>query len=107
MKDVIYLVCNKDKVESMRKSLPTLKRGEFPIKVNIEVNTENMRPPVLEKTIYVEDWRQGIDLEDVEFNQHIITKEEAEIIRQRRIEKMKQILEGQGYTVAQLEDGQE
>jgi hypothetical protein len=43
------------------------------------------------RRIGVNDWRHGIDLEDGEFRQSIITPEEAGSIRQRRLEKMREM----------------
>jgi hypothetical protein len=42
-------------------------------------------------------------MNDVEFRQSIITPEEAEMIRQRRLEKMRSILKAQGFTVTEPE----
>jgi hypothetical protein len=95
MKEVIYLVVSQNKVERMTKRLPDLYRGEIPVKLTLNVPKEAFNPPTLDQEVYVEDWRQGIDLEDVEFRQSIITKEEAEVIRQTRLEKMKTVLEAQ------------
>lgn len=38
MKDVIYLVVNANQVVRMTKTLPSLKRGEVPIKVSVSVD---------------------------------------------------------------------
>lgn len=99
MKDLIYLVVDQDKVKRMTKSLPSIYRGEVIVKLNVGVSDKAFDPPTLSQEIYVDDWRKGIDLEDVEFRENIITEEEAETIRQRRLEKMREILEGQGYEV--------
>lgn len=104
MKETAFLVVSRKGVQALRKTLPDIKRGEIVLKVHIEVPDEAFAPPVLEQRIFVENWRQGIDLEDVDFDQNIITEEEAELIRNRRIEKMKTILEGQGYTVQEIEE---
>lgn len=104
MKEVIYLVVSQNKVERMTKRLPDLYRGEIPVKLTINVPKEAFNPPTLDQEVFVEDWRQGIDLEDVEFKKNVITKEEAEEIRQRRLARMKEVLEGQGFTVTEPED---
>jgi hypothetical protein len=104
MKEVIYLVVSQNKVERMTKRLPDLYRGEIPVKLTLNVPKEAFNPPTLDQEVYVEDWRQGIDLEDVEFRQSIITKEEAEVIRQTRLEKMKTVLEAQGYKIEKPEE---
>ena len=103
MKDVLFLVCNREKVEYMRKTLPDIKRGEILVKLSMEVAPKAFGSPTIEKQIYVEDWKEGIDIEDVEFRKNTITKEEAELIKTKRIEKMKQILENQGYVVEKPE----
>jgi len=99
MKDVIYLVCNSEKVESMRKTLPDLRKGEICVKLTVEVDPKAFGSPTVEKKVYVEDWKRGIDLEDVEFRKNIITEEEAKMIREKRLERMEEILISQGYTV--------
>ena len=107
MKDIIYLICSRDKVESMRKTLPDVRRNEIVVKLKVDVDDKVYGTPTIEKSVYVEDWIKGIDLKDVEFNQNIITEEEAEIIRQKRLEKMKEILRQQGYTVLPPEEKEE
>jgi hypothetical protein len=104
MKETIYLVVNRNKVERMTKNLPSLSRGEIPVRVNIQVEETAFRTPVIEKEVYVEDWREGVDMGDVEFEGTAITKEEVEIIRARRLEKMQEILQSQGYTVTKEEE---
>lgn len=99
MKDIIYLICSKEKVEGMRKTLPYVKRSEIVVKLNVEVAQKAFGSPTIEKQVYIEDWTKGIDIEDVEFKKSIITDEEAEIIRNKRLEKMKEILKSQGYIV--------
>jgi hypothetical protein len=95
MKEIIYLVVDQRGVQNMRKTLPEVRRGEIPVKRTINVPPEAFSPPTLSQEITVNDWRQGIELRDVEFKHDIITPEEAEVIRQRRLEKMRSILEGQ------------
>ena len=99
MKDVIYLTIDQRGVQAMRKSYTGARRGEVIVKLNVEVPKEAFNPPVLEQRVYVNDWRDGIDLEDVQFKQNVITEEEAELVRQRRLEKMSRILAEQGYKV--------
>lgn len=103
MREVIFLVADRHGVRRMTKNLPSLNRGEIPIKVKVEVEEQAFRTPVIEKEIYVEDWREGIDMADVEFNLNAITKEEAEIIKQKRFDKMQSLLEAQGYAVTKPE----
>lgn len=104
MKEIIYLVVSQQKVERMTKNLPQLSRGEIPVKVSVEVEQGAFRTPVIEKEITVNDWRLGIDLDDIEFKQHVITGEEADMIRERRIEKMRGILQENGYSVEKVEE---
>lgn len=104
MKDKIYLIVSSHKVERMTKNLPDLKRGEIPIEVVVEVAQTAFRTPVIIKEIYIEDWREGIDMADVDFEGRAITAEEAQIIREKRLEKMRGILEENGYTIEKAEE---
>lgn len=101
MKEVIYLTASRNGVGStVRKNLPTnLGRGEVPIKVTVEIASDAFAPPVIEQSIYIQNPYNGIDLEDVHFNGSIITESEAELIRQKRLEKAADILKSNGYTV--------
>lgn len=104
MKDVIYLTADQRGVQSMRKSYTGARRGEVVIKLNVEINPKAFSPPVLEQSVYVDEWQKGIDMEDVKFEKNVITEEEAELVRQRRLEKMRDILENQGYTITKPEE---
>lgn len=101
MKEVIYLTASRSGVGStVRKNLPTnLTRGEVPIKVVVEIAPDAFAPPVIEQSIYIENPYKGIDLEDVHFEGSVITESEAELIRQKRLEKAANILKANGYTV--------
>jgi hypothetical protein len=99
MKDVVYLVVSRAGVQSMRKSLPTLHRGEIAVKVHITASEKSFAPPTIEQRIDIQDPYQGVDLEDVHFNGATITQEEAEIIRQRRLARAAEILAANGYKV--------
>lgn len=101
MKDTIYLRVSKNKVEGMTKSPPSLARGEIPVRLIVEVDPEAFREPVLERHVQVTDWRQGVDVADVMFRESVITEDEAKVIRDRRIAQMREILEGQGFTVTE------
>lgn len=83
----------------MTKSLPRLNRGEIPVKVVVEVDPAAFREPVIERHVHVTDWREGIDLADVELREAVITEEEAQIIRDRRLSQMQRVLEERGFTV--------
>ena len=103
MKDVIYLTVNRQGVQSMRKSYTGAKQGEAIVKLSVTVPEEAFSPPVLEQHVIVNDWREGIDLEDVKFEQNVITEAEAEMVKQKRLAKMQEILESQGFTVSKEE----
>lgn len=103
MKEIIYLICSKQKVEGMRKRVTNVHRTEILVKLVVEVDPKAFGRPTIEKEIYIDDWTKGIDLEDVEFRKNIITGEEAELIKSKRIEKMREILEKQGYTITDPE----
>ena len=101
MKETIYLVVSPYKVERMTKNLPELRRGEIPVKLELEVAEDAFREPVITKQVHITDWRDGIDIADVEFKESVITEEEAELIKAQRLERMKSILEKQGFTVTE------
>lgn len=99
MKETIYLVVSRHRVERMTKRMPELSRGEIPVKLVLEVDPSAFREPVIEKQVIIEDWRQGIDIGDVELREGVITETEAQMIRERRLAEMKRILEEQGYKI--------
>lgn len=101
MKEVIFLTASRNGVgNTVRKNLPTnLRNGEVPIKVVVEIASDAFAPPVIEQSIVIENPYKGIDLEDVHFNGSTITESEAELIRQKRLEKAASILQANGYTV--------
>lgn len=103
MDEIIYLTVSRKKVEKMTKTLPEMRKGEIPIKLTVKVNDKAFGRPVVEQQIYVDDWTKGIDLEDVEFRKNVITDEEAQMIREKRLQKMKTILENQGYKIEEPE----
>lgn len=107
MKDTIYLLINKNGVQGMRKSFVGTKRGEVCVKFNVEMPSDAFEPPVLVQNVYIDKWTKGVDMEDVQFNQNVITEEEAEIVRGNRLAKMAEILKSQGYTVSKAEEGEE
>jgi hypothetical protein len=104
VREIIYLVADRRGVSRMTKNMPSLNRGEIPIKLVLEIEDTAYREPVIEKHVHVEDWRQGVDIADVQFKETIITEEEAELIRQRRLEKMQEVLEEQGYVVTRKDE---
>lgn len=108
MKDTIYLVAKKGSgITSMFKTsrgVKNLKKGEIPIKLTVTIDDGNWKPPFIEKSIHVDRWDQGIEMEDVEFEGHYVTEEEFELIRQRRLDNYIEILNHQGYDVIKREE---
>jgi hypothetical protein len=105
MKETIYLTVSKQGIQAMRKSYTGEKKGEIVVKLLVEVDDKVFgAPPTVEKFVHVSDWKTGVDVDDVKFDQHFITEEEAEIIRQKRLLKMKEILESQGFTIEKTEE---
>lgn len=104
MQDTIYLRIDRYKVTGMTKSMPgSVPRGEIVVKVEVNVEAAAFREPALVSKIEVTDWRDGIDLADVEFRQRFITEDEADVIRKQRLAKMADILADHGYTVTDTE----
>jgi hypothetical protein len=99
VKETIYLRVSRTKVEGMTKNLPQLARGEIPVKLVVEVDPAAFREPVIEHHVRIADWRQGIDIADVELREAIITEEEAALIRERRLAAMRPVLEEHGYGI--------
>ena len=99
MKEKIYLYVDKTGVQRMRKTLGEFKRGEIPVALTIEIDNKAFTTPTIEQSVYIEDWNHSIDVDDVSFDKNVITKEEAEMIRIRRLEKMQEILRSQGYLI--------
>lgn len=104
MKTTIFLVADRRGIQRMTKSLPNLYRGEIPIKLNITVDETAFRTPVIDRNVHIEDWREGIDMADIEFKQDVITPQEAELIRQKRLDKMQEILSSNGFEVKKIEE---
>lgn len=107
MKDTVYLVVTNRKVDRMTKNLPELYRGEYPVKLEVTVEDSAFREPIIVREVNVVDWREGIDIADVEFKESSITVEEAMMIRQQRLERMRTILEQQGYQIIAPEKEEE
>jgi hypothetical protein len=101
VKETIYLKVSRSRVEGMYKSLPACGRYEVPVKVLVEVKETAFREPTIERKITVTDWRDGIELADVELTEGIITEAEAEIIKARRLKQMRAVLEEKGFTVTE------
>jgi hypothetical protein len=103
VQETIFLVVSPHKVERMTKSLPQLKRGEIPVKLVVTVAATAFREPVIERTVEIVDWRDGIEVGDLELKESFITEEEAALIRERRLAKMRELLESNGYLVTPKE----
>lgn len=99
MIQTIYLYADEWGINRMSKNLGQVKRGEIPIKLEIEVSETAFREPIIEKKVVIEDWRQGVDIADVDFKETFITEDEAAKIREMRFEKMSEILTKQGFVV--------
>ena len=99
MKQTIYLVADRYGVKRMTKSLPSMGRGEIPIKLDIEVADTAYREPVITKKVVIEDWREGIDFGDVELTESTITESEAQLIRDARMKALTATLEAKGYKI--------
>lgn len=99
VKDTIYLTVSQAGVQGMRKSFSGSKKGEIVVKLGIEVDKAVFVPPTIEKHVVVNNWQEDIDVGDVQFKDEFITEEEAKVIRDGRLEKMRFILEAQGFKV--------
>lgn len=99
MKEVIYLRVSKTKVEGMTKNLPNLYQGEIPVKIEIEIKPEAFREPVIAKSIVIEDWREGMDIGDVDLKEPFITEKEADLIRKQRRATQVAQLRALGYKI--------
>ena len=99
MKETIFLIVSRNKVEDMRKNLPRLSKGQIPIKLNVEVKPNAFTEPTIERDVIVEDWNHEIDVHDVLFEKSTITQKEADIIKENRLKRMQEILQEHGYEV--------
>lgn len=104
MKQLIYLRVDRRGVQGMTKSMPSLYKDEIVVKLNLEVDDKAFGTPTIEQHVVINDWSSDIDVQDVRFEQNIITQEEADMIRERRLERMKEILESQGYKISKEEE---
>jgi hypothetical protein len=106
VKDTVYLVISRGKVERMTKGLPQLQRGEIPLKLVVEVKDTAFGTPTIERHVVVESAFDGLALNDLTLSQSVITEAEAELLRGRRLDAMAEILGDHGYTIiAPPEDG--
>ncbi|NBC02461.1 MAG: hypothetical protein GVY20_02025 [Bacteroidetes bacterium] len=107
MKETIFLIATKNGIDRMVKresSATDLRKNEIPIKLTVKISEDNWKPPFIEKEVVVDRWDKGVELIDVDFEGSTISKEEAEILRQRRINKAAEMLEQQGYQVTKVDE---
>lgn len=104
MKDVIYLTVTRHKVEKMTKNVPYLRKGEYVVRVDVEVKEDAFHEPTVVKQVVIENWRQGVDVSDVEFSEPYITEKEAEQIRAQREADLIESLKAKGYTITKEEE---
>lgn len=105
MTEEIFLIATKTGIDRMvktEKSATNLRKSEIPIRIKITIPDDNWKPPFIEKEIVINRWDKGIELEDVEFEGQYVTEEEAQWLREKRIERAKEMLEGQGYSVEKV-----
>lgn len=107
MKKTIYLRVDRHNVLGMSKTMPSIYKDEIVVKLNLEVKDKVFGSPVIEQNVTVVDWASNIDIQDVEFSKSIITEQEAQMIRERRLQRMKEILESQGFTVVEKSGDEE
>lgn len=107
MREVIWLVITPDRVDRMTKRAPGVHRGEIAVKVTVEVPRTAFRPPVVERTLLIEDWRDGTELEDVRLAKDVITEAEAEEIIRQRLTRYANVLRERGATVTWAGEGKE
>lgn len=106
MREVVWLVISPERVERMTKRPPDVRRGEIAAKVTVEVPRTAFRPPVIERTLLIEDWRDGTELEDVRLSRDVITEEEAREIVGRRLARYADLLREHGATVSWEGEGE-
>lgn len=103
MKQTIFLRCDQRGVQGMTKNMPDLYKDEIVVKLNVEIDNKAFGAPSIEQSIYIEDWGGDVDIQDVNIDKPTLTKQEAEMIRAGRIERMKEVLEAQGFSVTRAE----
>lgn len=106
MRQTIFLYATEYGIENrVTKELGRVGRGQIPIKLTLDIEETAFREPVITKEVRIEDWRQGVDIADVDFKETFITEEEAAAIREMRFQKMSEILKQQGYSVTKPQEG--
>lgn len=103
----VWLVITEYSVDRMTKRQPTLKRGETPVKLIVEVDPAALRPPTLVRQVRIADWREGVDMGDLKIASGVITEDEAQMIIAQRREHMVAQLRAQGYKIEEPEPPEE
>jgi hypothetical protein len=107
VRETVYIIADRHKVVKMTKSLVDPSRGQIICKIDVEIADTAFRQPTLERKVVINDWLDGFDLADAEFRGNFITEEEADTVRNTRLQKMKAMLEGHGYRVTRPEEEEE
>jgi hypothetical protein len=98
MRDIVYLVADRAGVHRMTKGVPSLKRGEIPVRLSIEIDSDAFDPPVPEQHIHITDWRPGRAV-TVNLKELTITQDDAAALRRQILLEMRRELEGEGFTI--------
>jgi hypothetical protein len=100
MNETIWLRVDRYGVKAMTKSMPSrLNKGEYPVKINLEVKPEAFREPLMETDIVITDWRQGFAFPDIDLKEMAITKEEADQLIAQREAQAVEDLRKKGYDI--------
>jgi hypothetical protein len=100
MTDRVFLVVSPDRVVRMNKQMPEVNRDEIIVPLTVKVERSAFRSPTVAREIYVADPLEGVNLDqDVELRKDVITQAEAELIIQRRLRRMTEIITEHGGKV--------
>lgn len=99
MNETIYLKVDRFGVKGMTKSMPRLNKNEYPVKLNITVEPEAFREPLMETNIVITDWRQGFAFPDIDLKEMAISKDEAEQLVAQREAQAVEDLRAKGYEI--------
>ena len=101
MQDTIWLAVDRRGVLRMTKNVPKLSRGEIPIKVLVTVEETAFQEPTLVREIVVRDWREGMNMADLDLREMVIDEAEAAMIVADRERKLVEQLRGRGYQITE------
>jgi hypothetical protein len=105
MRQTIYLIATPGGIDRMTKRQPDHNRGELPIKVTVNLPSSLFAPPTISQEITIADPFRDVEIgRDVELRQLFITQDEADVIKRRRMQEMREVLEAAGYKVEAPED---